>query len=157
MAADLLTHGLDPQQIHSAVHAHASAERIRFFGDVLSRLELESEGRLVILEAALEHFQRHGVSGPDTDGLVDMPRTIAGVDVVVLFSEAEPGKVKVSLRSTGRVEIDQVASRNGGGGHLHAAGVLLRGSVAEARARIIPELRAIVQAASPDAAPERRR
>ena len=37
-----------------------------------------------------------------------MPRTIAGVEVVVLFSEVEPGKVKVSLRSTGRVAIDQV-------------------------------------------------
>lgn len=156
MAADLLTHGLDPQAIHSQVHAHASAERIRFFGEVLSRLELDAEGRLVVLEAALEQFQRHGVSGPDTDGLVDMPRTIAGVDVVVLFSEAEAGKVKVSLRSTGRVAIDQVASRNGGGGHLHAAGVLLRGSLAEARARIVPELRAIVRAISPDAAPERR-
>ena len=33
-----------------------------------------------------------------------MPRTIAGVDVVALFSEVEPGKVKVSLRSTGRVD-----------------------------------------------------
>jgi len=157
MAADLLTHGLDPQKIHSQVHAHASAERIRFFGDVLSRLELEAEGRLVVLEAALEHFQRHGVTGPDTDGLVDMPRTIAGVDVVVLFSEAEPGKVKVSLRSTGRVAIDKVASRHGGGGHLHAAGVLMRGSIAHARELIIPELRAIVQVASPDSSvPERR-
>jgi phosphoesterase RecJ-like protein len=149
MAADLLTHGLDPQKIHSQVHAHASAERIRFFGEVLSRLELDAGGRLVVLEAAVEQFQRHGVTGPDTDGLVDMPRTIAGVDVVVLFSEAEAGKVKVSLRSTGRVEIDKVASRHGGGGHLHAAGVLMRGSIAQARAAIVPELRAIVQAASP--------
>jgi phosphoesterase RecJ-like protein len=52
----------------------------------------------------------------------------------------EPGKVKVSLRSTGRIAIDQVASRLGGGGHPHAAGVLLRGSRADARARILPEL-----------------
>jgi phosphoesterase RecJ-like protein len=157
MAADLLTHGLDPQQIHSQVNAHASAERIRFFGEVLSRLELDAGGRLVVLEAAVEQFQRHGVTGPDTDGLVDMPRTIAGVDVVVLFSEAEAGKVKVSLRSTGRVEIDKVASRHGGGGHLHAAGVLMRGSIAQARAAIVPELRAIVQAASPETGAAERR
>ena len=146
MAAELLTHGLDPQRLNRLVHAHASAGRIRFFGEVLARLELEGDGRLVILEAAAEQFRRHGLVGADTDGLVDMPRSIAGVDLVALFSEAEPGKVKVSLRSTGRVAIDQIAARHGGGGHLHAAGVLLRGSLADARERILPDLRRVVAA-----------
>jgi phosphoesterase RecJ-like protein len=149
MAAELLTHGLDPQRLHSQVHSHASAGRLRFFGEVLSALELHAAGRLVALEAAPEQFQRHGLVGADTDGLVDLPRTIAGVEVVVLFSEVEPGKVKVSLRSTGRVSIDQVCSRLGGGGHVHAAGVLLRGSRADARARILPELEQLIEALPP--------
>jgi phosphoesterase RecJ-like protein len=146
MAADLLTHGLDPQRLHTQVHSHASAGRLRFFGEVLSALELLEEGRLVVLEAAPEQFQRHGLVGADTDGLVDLPRTISGVEVVVLFSEVDAGKVKVSLRSTGRVAIDRVASRLGGGGHVHAAGVLLRGSRAEARTRILPELSRLIGA-----------
>jgi len=140
MAAELLSHGLDPQKIHAQVHSHASAGRLRFFGEVLSRLELLEGGRLVVLEASPEQFQTHGLSGSDTEGLVDMPRSIAGVDVVALFSEVEPGKVKVSLRSTGRIAIDQVCARLGGGGHPHAAGVLLRGTRAEARARVLPDL-----------------
>ena len=147
MAAELLGYGLEPQKINAAVHSHASAERWRFFGEVLSGLELIEGGRVVVLEATPEQFQRHGVSGSDTDGLVDIPRTIAGVDVVVLFSEVEPGKVKVSLRSTGRVTIDRVASRLGGGGHPHAAGVLLRGSRGEARERILPDLSRVLSEA----------
>jgi len=145
MAADLLGRGVDPQRLHVMVHSHASAERMRFFGEVLSTLQLECDGRLVILEAAPEQFQRHGLEGADTDGLVDLPRGIAGAEVVVLFSEVEAGKVKVSMRSTGRVSIDQVASRLGGGGHAHAAGVLLRGSRADARDRILPDLRRLVE------------
>jgi phosphoesterase RecJ-like protein len=145
MAADLLGHGLDPQRLHAMVHSHASAGRLRFFGEVLSVLELECQGRLVIMEAAPEQFHKHGLVGADTDGLVDLPRTIAGAEAVVLFSEVEPGKVKVSMRSTGRVTIDHVATRLGGGGHAHAAGVLLRGSRAEARERILPELRRLVE------------
>jgi hypothetical protein len=94
MAADLLSHGLDPQKIHAQVHSHASAGRLRFFGEVLSKLELLENGRLVVMEASPEQFQVHGLSGSDTEGLVDMPRSIAGVDVVALFSEVEPGKVK---------------------------------------------------------------
>ncbi|MEK7329558.1 MAG: bifunctional oligoribonuclease/PAP phosphatase NrnA [Candidatus Eisenbacteria bacterium] len=152
MAAELLTHGLDPQRLHAQVHSHASAGRLRFFGEVLSALELLADGRLVALEAAPEQFQRHGLVGADTDGLVDLPRTIAGVEVVALFSEVEPGKVKVSLRSTGRVSIDQICSRLGGGGHVHAAGVLLRGSRADARARILPELQRLIDALAAPAA-----
>jgi len=145
MAADLLTHGLDPQRLHAMVHSHASAGRLRFFGEVLSVLELECDGRLVILEAAPEQFKKHGLAGADTDGLVDLPRSIAGAEVVVLFSEVEPGKVKVSMRSTGRVAIDEVATRLGGGGHAHAAGVLLRGSRPDARRRILPDLQRLVE------------
>ena len=144
MAADLLGYGVDPPRIHALVHAHGSAERLRFFGEVLSALELLADGRLVVLEASPEQFQRHGLVGADTDGLVDLPRSIAGVEAVALFSEVEPGKVKASLRSTGRVAIDQIATRLGGGGHVHAAGVLLRGTRAEARARVLPELECLI-------------
>ena len=153
MAAELLGFGLDPQRLHAQVHSHASAARLRFFGEVLAKLELLDGGRLVVLEAAPDQFERHGLQGADTDGLVDMPRTIAGVDAVALFSVVEPGKVKVSLRSTGRVAIDAVVTRLGGGGHAHAAGVMLTMTRAEARARVLPELERIVNDTPVVAAP----
>ena len=155
MAADLLTHGLDPQRIHTQVHSLASAARLRFFGEVLAVLELIEDGRVVVLEAGPEQFLKHGLVGADTESLVDMPRTIAGVEAVVLFSEAEAGRVKVSMRSTGRVVVDQLASSLGGGGHPHAAGVALRGTRAEARERILPELRRRVAALPPAPEPGR--
>jgi phosphoesterase RecJ-like protein len=152
MAAELLGYGLDPPKLHAQVSSHATPGRLRFFGEVLTSLEVVEDGRIVVMEASPEQFQRHGLVGSDTEGLVDMPRTIAGVDVVALFSEVEPGKVKVSLRSNGRVTIDSVVSRLGGGGHPHAAGALLRCSRAEARARVLPELARIVNAGAADAA-----
>jgi phosphoesterase RecJ-like protein len=149
MAADLLAKGVDPQKVYTQVHSHASAGRMRFFGEVLSALEMVEDGRVVVLEASPEQFQRHGLAGPDTEGLVDLPRSIAGIEVVVLFSEVEPGKVKVSLRSTGRVSIDRIASNLGGGGHVHAAGVLLRATRAEARQRVMPELARLLDGLTP--------
>jgi len=151
MAADLVRRGVDPQRLHTMVHTHASAGRLRFFGEALSALELHADGRIVVLEVAPEQFAKHGLVGADTEGLVDLPRTIAGVEAVALFSEVEPGKVKVSLRSTGRVAIDSVVARLGGGGHAHAAGVLLRSSRADARARVLPELERLVAALPPRA------
>jgi bifunctional oligoribonuclease and PAP phosphatase NrnA len=153
MAADLLTHGLDPERIHAQVHSHATAARLRFFGEVLAALELVEDDRIVVLEAAPEQFQRHGLVGADTDGLVDMPRNIVGVEAVVLFSEVEPGKVKVSMRSTGRITVDRLAASLGGGGHPHAAGVALRATRAEAREKILPELHRLVAALGGPAGP----
>jgi phosphoesterase RecJ-like protein len=146
MAAELLRLGVDPQRVHAQVFAHASAGRLRFFGEVLAGMSVAGEGRLVVLEAEPEQFERHGLVGADTEGLVDMPRGIAGVEAVVLVSEVEPGKVKVSMRSNGRVEVDGLAARLGGGGHAHAAGALVRGARAEVRARVVAELERLVAA-----------
>jgi phosphoesterase RecJ-like protein len=149
MAAELLALGLDPQDLNSRVHANSSAGRLRFFGEVLAALEMREDGRLVVLEASPEQFQRHGLVGADTEGLVDMPRAIAGVEAVALFSEVENGKVKVSLRSTGRVVIDKICTALGGGGHPHAAGVMLRGTRAQARDRVLGELHEVIARLEP--------
>ncbi|MCC6349953.1 MAG: bifunctional oligoribonuclease/PAP phosphatase NrnA [Candidatus Eisenbacteria bacterium] len=140
MAAALVEAGVDPSDVTSRVHATAPAGRLRFFGEALAALQMLEGGRLAVLEVSPEQFVRHGLAGADTEGLVDMPRAIAGVEVVALFSEVDAGKVKVSLRSTGNVTIDQVCARWGGGGHPHAAGVQMRGSREDAKAKILPDL-----------------
>ncbi len=140
MAADLVERGVDAAEVSARVSQSAPPGRLRFFGEALTKLEMRHGGQLVVLEMGPEEFQRHGLVGADTEGLVDMPRVIEGVEAVALFTEVEPGKVKVSLRSTGRVHVDGVCSRLGGGGHPHAAGVQLRGTRAQARERVLPEL-----------------
>ncbi len=149
MAADLLGHGLEPERIHAQVTSLASAARLRFFGEVLSALELAEDGRVVVLDAAPEQFRRHGLTGADTEGLVDMPRSIVGVEAVVLFSEAEAGKVKVSLRSTGRIAVDGIAIGLGGGGHPHAAGATVADTREHARAHVLSELHRLVAGLEP--------
>lgn len=153
MAAELVKCGVDPQSVTTRVQASAPPGRLRFFGEALTALEMLEGGRLAVLEVGPDAFERHALTGADTEGLVDMPRVIAGVELVALFSEGKPGRVKVSLRSTGRVEVDQLCSRLGGGGHPHAAGVLLLGTRTDVRARILPELVQLI--AGLDAAPAR--
>jgi len=140
MAAELLHLGVDPQRIHAQVFSHASAGRLRFFGEALASMALVAHGRLVVLEVGPEQFHKHGLVGADTEGLVDMPRSIAGIEGVVLFSEVDAGKIKVSMRSNGRIAVDGIAAELGGGGHVHAAGALVRGARAEVRDRVVRAL-----------------
>jgi phosphoesterase RecJ-like protein len=70
-------------------------------------------------------LERTGAGPGDSEGLVDYPRSIAGVLAVALFRELPDGRVKASLRSRGDVDVEKVARRHGGGGHKNAAGCTL--------------------------------
>src|SRR6266581_1242108 len=82
-------------------------------------------------------LQRHRATADDLDGIVEYPRSIAGVRLALLFRQLANGKVKVSFRSLGDVDVAELAQRFGGGGHRKAAGASLEGSLAEAQAEVL--------------------
>jgi phosphoesterase RecJ-like protein len=61
--------------------------------------------------------------------------------MALLFREMSQGRVKVSLRSVGDVDVAAFAKPFGGGGHKHASGVSLEGSLADVQARILTAAR----------------
>ena len=65
----------------------------------------------------------------DLDGIVQQLRIIKGVEVAIFIYEVKPQEFKVSLRSKGKVNVNEVASYFGGGGHVLAAGCTFHGSV----------------------------
>jgi phosphoesterase RecJ-like protein len=82
------------------------------------------------------------VSSDDLDGVVEFPRSIEGVRMALLFREVSQGRVKVSLRSVGDVDVAAFAKEFGGGGHTKAAGLALHGSLAEVQATVLGAARA---------------
>ena len=57
--------------------------------------------------------------------------------MALFFRDLGYGKVKVSFRSTGDVDVSRFASQFGGGGHAHAAGALISGSMADIQSSVI--------------------
>jgi phosphoesterase RecJ-like protein len=83
---------------------------------------------------ALEHYR---VRQEDLDGIVEHARSIAGTRMALFFRDLGYGKVKVSFRSTGEVDVNDFARLFGGGGHAKASGALIAGSLDEVRERVI--------------------
>jgi phosphoesterase RecJ-like protein len=81
-----------------------------------------------------------GAYNEDLDGLVNYPRNVEGVEVGMLFKEKEPGVVKVSLRSAGKVDVAQIAQHFSGGGHVRASGCTIYGTLQEATDTIVREV-----------------
>jgi phosphoesterase RecJ-like protein len=137
MAADLLAAGVDPEEMYVRIYASAPAGRVRLLADVLSTLGLDAKRGLAWLSMGPGALEKYDVRQEDLDGIVEHARSIAGTRMALFFRDLGYGKVKVSFRSTGEVDVNAFARQFGGGGHAKAAGALIPGSLEEVRERVI--------------------
>jgi len=142
VVAELLARGVNPERLHHEVYEKARPETLRLLGTALSGLHLDLGGRLAWVDITQERLQQTGARQEDVDGFVELPRTLDGVEMVILFMELASGKVKVSLRSRPPVNVQRVAAQFGGGGHPHAAGILMDGPWPRAREAVLAAARA---------------
>lgn len=153
MAAELLALGVESARIQAYIHQHRHLGRLRFVGHLLQDLKSTDDGTVAWFEVTPELFARYDVDGTDTEGLVDFPRTVPGVEAVMLLTDLGDGRVKASLRSSGRVDVHAVAKGLGGGGHRFAAGATIEGPLAAARGRLLGALAEAVAGLDPDSRP----
>lgn len=139
IAAELLSHGVDPEEMYQRVYASAPAGRVRLLAEVLSSLGVDEECGVAWLTMAAGSLERHGVRSEDLDGIVEHARSIAGTRMAIFFRDLGYGKVKISFRSTGDVDVNLFARGFGGGGHVKASGALVAGTLDEVRDRIVSE------------------
>jgi bifunctional oligoribonuclease and PAP phosphatase NrnA len=141
VAADLLETGVDPEQIYLDVYARAPEGRPRLFAEALQTLVVEPQHGLAWVTVPPGAIERLGVSSDDLDGVVEFPRSIEGVRMALLFREAAQGRIKVSLRSVGNVDVAEFAKRFGGGGHRKAAGLSVVGSLTDVQGTVLEAAR----------------
>lgn len=139
-AAELVREGAQPTKVAQWLYEDRPEGSLRLLGELLSTLELHHGGRIATVRLDREMFERHGADASDSEGLIDFPRSIAGVEAVALLREVEDGGRKVSLRSRGDVDVQKLALQHGGGGHRNAAGYTAQGSAEEVRNAVVAEL-----------------
>jgi phosphoesterase RecJ-like protein len=155
VAGDLLSAGVDPEEMYLRIYASAPAGRIRLLAQVLQTLGVDEQCGLSWLSMEAGMLERFNVRQEDLDGIVEHARSIAGTRLALFFRDLGHGKVKVSFRSTGDVDVNEFARRFGGGGHARAAGALIAGALDAVRERVLGDARGYVgECGSPAAADE---
>jgi len=149
IGAELLETGIDPEEIYSKVYANVPEARPRLFAEALQTLVVEGDIGLAWITVPPGALERHGLTADDLDGVVEFPRSIEGVRLALMFREIQRGRIKVSLRSIGDVNVAEFAGPFGGGGHAKAAGLSMEGSLAEVQSRILAAARAYLRERSP--------
>ena len=131
---ELLSKGIDKDEIYRNVYNNNSEGRLRLQGYVLyEKMQLFPEfcSALITLKRD-EQKMFHYMKG-DTEGLVNMPLSIKGICFSAFLREdTEKDMIKISLRSVGTFPCNQVASEFfNGGGHLNASGGEFYGTMDE--------------------------
>lgn len=136
IAAELLAAGVRPEVVGRHLYEEVPFGYYAVVARVMGRAVLEADLRLVWSILRRDDLEAGGIPAEEADGLIDLVRLAREADVALLLKELEPGVVKGSLRSRGRVDVGAVAAGIGGGGHHNAAGFTFRGSVADAVAAV---------------------
>ncbi|MDZ7264513.1 MAG: bifunctional oligoribonuclease/PAP phosphatase NrnA [candidate division KSB1 bacterium] len=144
MAAQLLTAGINAREIYSLVYENNSPGKMKLMGEALRNLHFEHEGQLAWFVLTQEMFRACQTTHWDTEGFAELPRSIEGVEVSLMFTELDDTKVKVSLRSKGNLVINHVAEKLGGGGHQFAAGALVNRHLVETIPMVLAEIDQLV-------------
>ncbi|MGA2192663.1 MAG: bifunctional oligoribonuclease/PAP phosphatase NrnA [Nitrospirota bacterium] len=143
-ASKLISYGVKTWEIAENIYETKSFGRMKLLGLVLSTLEISGDGRLAWVSITEDFYRQTGTSAADTDGFINYPRAVKGVEVAVLFRE-QGDRVKISFRSKGRVDVSGLASSLGGGGHPNASGVVFAGDMERARAYVLPKVAELVK------------
>jgi phosphoesterase RecJ-like protein len=149
LGARLVAAGARPGPVNEFLFEAAPLSSIKLEALVLSTLELHASGAVATIELPRRFFGESGANEADTEGLVNRARGIEGVRAAALIREGDDGEVRCSLRSKGAVDVRGVAALHAGGGHRNASGCRMAGTLASAKAALVPEISAAV-AASPE-------
>ncbi len=141
VCADCVAAGVRPHLLVRKLFLSPSPDQVRLRQLALGTLRLHAEGRVATMRVTLEMFQQTGLGPVDTEGFSEIPISIRGVGASALLKEM-PGcdYIKVSLRSRDEVDVCEVADVFGGGGHTHAAGCEMEGSLQDVEQKVVAEL-----------------
>jgi Exopolyphosphatase-related proteins len=142
-AGDLVGNGANPQWISENIYENDSPARLKLLAKVLKTMSLDLENKVGSLFVTQEALCQTGASLDHTEGFIDIPRTVKGINISVLYTQLENKYFKVSLRSKGQINVEKVAKKFGGGGHINAAACRITGNIETIKLQVLEAIKEI--------------
>lgn len=136
VAAELVSLGADPWTVAKNLEESYPPERFYLLARSLSSLTISLDGRYAYMDVTQRMIKETGADIEMSDEFAGIPRSIGSVEISALFRELPSGKIKVSMRSKEDIDVSAIAKKFGGGGHSHAAGCTITGTLEETKEKI---------------------
>jgi phosphoesterase RecJ-like protein len=140
IAAELLTHPIDAQEVHRALFGNQTVQKMAFLAKALGQIEYFCHGQLAVLRLRDADLLAHNLEPDEARDVIDMIMNIESLEAAVIFREDATNEYKLSLRSKGKLEVSSVAESLGGGGHAHSAGAFIKGNYLDLKEKVVKDL-----------------
>ena len=122
--SQLLSKGIDKDDIYRKVFNTYSESRLRLMGHILTTMHVYKDYHTALISLTEAEQSSFKYIKGDSEGFVNIPLSIKDVCFSCFLREdTEKKMIKVSLRSVGTFPCNQLAAEFfGGGGHLNASG-----------------------------------
>jgi phosphoesterase RecJ-like protein len=127
IAAELLSTGIDAAYYNRCMLDMRTPAQIALEKDAIETLRFYANGQICTMYVTREMCRRAGADTSDIDALVQLPRTVEGVEVGIVLKENLNDGYKVSVRSNDSFDATALAKLYGGGGHVRASGFVITG------------------------------
>lgn len=134
VAGEMIECGVNAWDVAEKLYENQPQRRLELLAKCLPTLEVIKDGQAASVTVTCDMYAACGGDAELTDGFVNYPRSIRGVEVAIFFRQLEEKKFKVGFRSKGKVNVAAFSAALGGGGHHNAAGCTVDGTLDEVKA-----------------------
>jgi phosphoesterase RecJ-like protein len=155
LAAWLLQRGVDKPRLYQIIEETFRPQRLALQARALVSLEYALDGAVAIMTLRPQDFRETGGGPQDVSELVNTPMAVRSVRVSILLAQTSAKGTKLSFRSKpdgpghdngSATDMNLLAQRFGGGGHVYAAGAHVKMDIDQAKAALLTALQEIVNA-----------
>lgn len=137
IAAQLIQHDIDFAHINREMFDIKSKARLSLEQHIFDHMETYFDERCAVLCVTEDLCSKLGIEMDELDGVAGLPLQIQGIEVAVTMKEKNTDEYKISMRSAGRINVSAICKKLGGGGHVNAAGCLVKGKLVNARKIVV--------------------
>lgn len=141
----LVNDGLPLAEMADQIFNRRSLGATRLIARFIDNIRFYEQGQLAISVITLEELEASGAEVSDSEILIDYAREVMGVEIAAFIREMSRDTYKVSFRANTYADVGALAAQFGGGGHIKAAGCMLKGNIYDVTERIIKAAREYLQ------------
>jgi len=136
IAGEMVGYGINAWDVAEKLYENQPRKRLELLAKCLPTLEVLNNGLAASVTITLDMYAATATDSELTDGFINYPRSIRGVEVAIFFRQMSDQRYKVGFRSKGKVNVAGFAANLGGGGHHNAAGCTVDGTLDEVKAKV---------------------
>ncbi len=137
IASELVAKGANPWWISQKVYENNPVQKMKLLAKALDTMAFFWDRKIAVIHITKKMLEEAGALWEYTEGFVEFPRSIEGVEVAAFFSEIGDRIFKVSLRSRGSMDVEKIAGMFGGGGHHSAAACRITGDLESVKKQLV--------------------